>query len=819
VATVAVQGAGGNRSLYSYGIPASLTGALRPGHLVEVPFGTRTLQGVVLDVDFRVVEGFTLRDIHAVLEPEPSLGELQLDLAQWIAAYYACDVAEALAAMLPPGLTRATVVTYHASGQPTGAQRLTEMQAAILRDLVERGPRTMSRLSAFGDERTVTAALESLARRKLITRRQEMGRAASTPMELVVVLQPHATLHKLTGRQPEIVDYLQQVGGEAPLHALRDDLGIDRASIDRLHARRVVLTYPRQVRRDPLAHRSIERYEAPELTPQQQAAFSTIRTAMQRQQGAVFLLHGVTGSGKTEVYLRCTAEALAAGKQAIVLVPEIGLTPQTITRFAGRFPGQVALLHSRMSDGERFDEWLRIRAGECGVVVGARSALLSPVANPGLIVLDEEHDASYKQDRSPHYHAREVAIELARLSGATVVLGSATPDIVTYNRADRGELQLITMNRRVQRPGSEAPVREAAGSAPRRAAAQARPGDDTGLPLVQVVDMRLELKAGNRSIFSRALQREIEAALLRRQQVILFLNRRGNATFVNCRDCGYVVKCRRCDLPFTYHSEGERLQCHRCDAHAPVPSLCPSCGSWRIRYFGLGTQKVEQELRTRFPQARVQRYDRDVTTGKLAHETILDLFARGEADILVGTQIVTKGLDFPNVALVGAVAADTSLNLPDFRAAERTFSLLTQVAGRAGRAGTQGTVIVQSYMPHHFAIQAAAAHDYVTFYRDELRFRAEGQYPPYYQLARLTFSARSEAVCQREAQTLAEQLQTWTGQRPEEGIEVIGPAPTFTNKAADLYYWQILLRGADVHPILGEVPRGWSIDVDPVSLL
>ena len=537
VATVAVQGAGGNRSLYSYGIPAELIGTLRPGHLVEVPFGKRTLQGVVMDVDFAVVEGFTLRDIRSVLEPEPSLGELQLDLAQWIAAYYACDVADALAAMLPPGLTRASVVTYRATGQLTGAQRLTDVQAALLHELEEHGQRTVSRLSAFGDERTVTTALESLVRRKLVVRQQEMGRAAaSTITELVVVLQPRGTVAKLTGHQREIVDYLQQAGGEAPLHALREDLGIDRATIDRLHTRRVVLTYPRQVRRDPLAHRTIEPYEAPELTAEQRAAFATIQTAMQRHNGSVFLLHGVTGSGKTEVYLRCTAEALAAGKQAIILVPEIGLTPQTITRFAGRFPGQVALLHSRMSDGERFDEWLRIRAGECGVVVGARSALLSPVANPGLIVLDEEHDASYKQDRSPHYHAREVAIELARLSGATVVLGSATPDIVTYNRADRGELLLITMGKRVHArqdratgvthpPASPITV---AGRAP--VMAQIISGTETGLPLVQVVDMRLELKAGNRSIFSRALQREIEATLQRRQQVILFLNRRGNAT-------------------------------------------------------------------------------------------------------------------------------------------------------------------------------------------------------------------------------------------------------------------------------------------------
>jgi primosomal protein N' (replication factor Y) len=334
--------------------------------------------------------------------------------------------------------------------------------------------------------------------------------------------------------------------------------------------------------------------------------------------------------------------------------------------------------------------------------------------------------------------------------------------------------------------------------------------------------MRLELKAGNRTIFSRALAAALDATLGRHEQAILFLNRRGNATFINCRDCGNVVKCRHCDVPMSYHSQGERLLCHRCNAREVLPTICGACGSWRIRYFGLGTQKVELEMRRRYPRARVQRYDRDATSGRLGHEKILDKFAAGEIDVLVGTQLVAKGLDFPHVTLVGAVSADTSLNLPDFRSAERTFSLLTQVSGRAGRADLPGVVVVQTYTPEHFAIVAAADHDYPAFYRDELRFRREGLYPPFSRLARLIKTGSSDAACRDEARALAERLSKWEHDRapdPAAQIEIIGPAPCFIGKVNDRFFWQILLRGDDVHPILAEVPRGWAIDVDPMSLL
>ncbi len=805
-AAVALAGKVGERSVYTYRIPQALVDTIRPGMLVEVPFGPRVMAGIVISLNGQVDPGIRLRDVVGLLDPLPCLTPTQIALAEWIAEYYSCRVNDAVGLMVPAGIDRAPVVLYSLPTEPIlGRQVLTPLQRELLTSLERTGPTTAARLAAQQDAKSVTMALESMARRKVVVRSRMLGQAAvKDRTEIVVVLQPRRLGLRLTPRRQSVIDFLEEQGGEATLSEIRDRLRVDRSVVTRLAESRAVVLYNRQARRDPLAHRPIVPNHPPSLTGEQQRVFRAIEGAIHDRDGSVFLLHGVTGSGKTEIYLRAVAETIAMGRQAIVLVPEIGLTPQTVDRFAGRFPGQIALLHSKLSDGERFDEWQRIRRGECNIAVGPRSAVFSPFPQVGLIVLDEEHDPSYKQDRTPCYHTREVAARLAKLTGAVVILGSATPDVVSYNRADRGEYRLLSMTARVRHPGT-----------PRLDG----PLPISTLPPVQVVDMRQELKAGNRSIFSRALQNAIHVTLRRRQQTILFLNRRGHATFVNCRDCGYVVKCVRCDLPFTYHSHEERLHCHRCDARAQAPRLCPKCGSWRIRYFGLGTQKVEQEVRALVPGARVERYDRDVAIGKFGHEVILDRFARGDIDILIGTQIVAKGLDFPRVTLVGAISADTSINLPDFRASERTFSLLTQVAGRAGRAALPGAVVVQTYTPGHFAIQAAAHHDYLAFYRDEIRFRREANYPPFSQLVRLIHSSPVEQECREAAELLAERLLRWTADHPEQAIDVIGPAPCFTGKADNRYFWQILLRGANVHPILGEAPRPWLIDVDPVNLL
>jgi primosomal protein N' (replication factor Y) len=564
----------------------------------------------------------------------------------------------------------------------------------------------------------------------------------------------------------------------------------------------------RAVRRDPLAHRSLAPSAPLALTAQQHAAYTAILAALHDAAErpapgaggapAVFLLHGVTGSGKTEVYLQALAATFALQRQAYVLVPEISLTPQTIARFAARFPGQMALLHSGLGQGERHDEWERLRRGAARAVVGARSAIFAPLANPGLIILDEEHDASYKQSSGVRYHTRDVAVELARLTGAVVVLGSATPDVGTYRQAISGlrpTIRLLEMPHRVA---------------------------TSGLPPVQVVDLRQELRAGNRSIFSRALGEAVRGSLERGEQAILYINRRGAASFVICRDCGYVVQCHACDLPFTYHSATRELICHRCDARAVPPETCVRCQSWRIRYFGLGTQKVEEEAAQAFPGARLLRWDRDVAAGKHGHETVLDRFASHGADILIGTQMVAKGLDIPLVTTVGVVSADTALNLPDFRAAERAFQLLTQVAGRAGRAADgparPGRVVIQTYTPEHFAIQAAAGHDYAAFYRDEIAFRAEACYPPFARLLRLLYAHRNESRCSERAHALAAQLREVIAAQGLDGTEVVGPAPCFVSKIRHSYQWQVLVRG-DVDAMLPHVPQDWTRDVDPVSLL
>jgi primosomal protein N' (replication factor Y) len=532
----------------------------------------------------------------------------------------------------------------------------------------------------------------------------------------------------------------------------------------------------------------------------------------------------VTGSGKTEIYLRALTEVVRQGRQAIVLVPEIALTPQTVHRFAARFPGRVAVLHSGLTPGQRYDEWRRVRAGQVDVVVGARSAIFAPMPNLGLIVLDEEHEWSYKQEQTPRYHARDAALKLAELTSAVVILGSATPAVESYRRAERGQYQLLELPQRIvarrdwlnaERARYHRPAVREEGPTPLTIYRE--------LPPVQVIDMRAELKAGNRSIFSRALDQALRDVLRAGEQTILFLNRRGAATFVMCRDCGHVLRCRRCDVPLTYHEgeKGKELLCHYCNRRYPQPERCPACDSPRIRYFGIGTQRVEAEVGKAYPQARVLRWDRDTARSGAAHERFLDAFAHHQADVLIGTQMVAKGLDLPLVTLVGVISADTALHFPDFRSTERTFQLLAQVAGRAGRSSLGGRAIVQTYTPDHYAIQAASRHDYVDFYRREIDFRREQGYPPFSQLARLVYSHSQGARAEAEARQVHEVLRARVRAEGLGGVALVGPAPAYRHRLRGRYRWQILVRAADVHPVLEgvEFGPGWTVDVDPMHLL
>jgi primosomal protein N' len=539
----------------------------------------------------------------------------------------------------------------------------------------------------------------------------------------------------------------------------------------------------------------------------------------------IFLLHGVTGSGKTEIYLRAIEQTLAQGRQALFLVPEIALTPQTIRRVAARFPGQVGVIHGSLSEGERYDTWRRAREGLLGVVVGARSALFTPFPDLGLIIMDEEHDHSYKQGagtQHPYYHAREVAEQMMRQRDGLLLLGSATPDLETAFRAQRGDIHLLRLPNRIM--GHQAHILEQSereGVEARYYPARAEEAVTIDLPTVQVIDMRSELKAGNTAMFSRALQDALVTTLEYGQQAMLFLNRRGSNTYVFCRDCGYVERCPNCDLPLTYHIYDESLRCHQCGYRSAPAQICPNCQSRRIKYFGAGTQQVEQELGRLFPLARVLRWDADTARTPGAHETLLQQFIDRKADVLIGTQMVAKGLDLPLVTLVGVVSADVGLNLPDFHAGERTFQLLTQVAGRAGRGLLGGRAILQTYQPDHYVIEAAAAQDYARFYQQEIAYRHELGYPPFRRLARVVFQHAQEVRVRAEAERAAALINHRIALLNLTGTEMIGPTPCFFGKLDNVYRWHLILRSPD--PTLAlegiDIPTSWQVDIDPVTVL
>ena len=686
-----------------------------------------------------------------------------------------------------------------------------------------------------------------------------------------------------------VLDLLAREARPVNLSDVYEQTGASLKHLKRLAELDLVALRAAEVWRDSLADRDFAPAEPPELTLDQARVWGRIKVAMiegeadgdevwdgeewdeDDEQDAAeaeagddsadpmdattpFLLHGVTGSGKTEIYMRAIDYALDRGQQAIVLVPEIALTPQTVRRFAARFPGRVAVLHSALGAGERYDTWRRARRGLFDIAIGPRSALFAPLPNLGVIIVDEEHDASYKQTPpvpAPYYHARDAAIALAGFTGATVILGSATPDVVTYHRARAGRYQLLELPKRIM--GHRQRI---AGQAERLGVTShyqpfAQPGaattDDTSSPLlprspapspsgdimrldealtiplppIQVVDMRQELRAGNRSVFSRALETAVTETLARGEQAILFLNRRGTSTFVNCRDCGHVMNCPRCGIPLTYHQPNMMLVCHQCGRREQNPPVCPNCGSERIRFFGLGTEKLEELVRARWPDARLIRWDRDTTAEEGSHEALLAGFIKREADILVGTQMIAKGLDLPFVTLVGVISADISLGLPDYNTGERAFQVLAQVAGRAGRGLLGGRVIFQTYQPEHYAVQAAADHDYAGFYVEEIRFRTQRALPPFRRMARLLISDPINDRAKRMAEDMARVLGLAVRERALAATEILGPTPAFFTRLDGRYRWHIVIYAPDPHRLLDDlhVPRPWVVDIDPESTL
>jgi primosomal protein N' (replication factor Y) len=638
-----------------------------------------------------------------------------------------------------------------------------------------------------------------------------VAQLAVPPGEAEKELPNLGTRQTLARRQAALRFLIQQL---EPINVswVYAESGGSLADLQELEERGLIRLFETEIFRDPLAKTDLQldRYiskEAIELTPEQNTALQEIQHAISSPDGLhPFLLQGVTGSGKTEIYLRAAEEAIRRGKQAIVLVPEIALTPQTVHRFLSRFPGEVGLVHSKLSEGERYDTWRRARAGLLKVIIGARSALFSPLPNVGLIVADECHDSSYYQAEPPFYHAVSAAQTFARLAGAVCILGSATPTVV--QRFQAGEASGANGLRRLELP--------------RRIAEQ-------GLPPVQVVDMRDELKAGERGIFSRFLLKELQSTLERGQQAILFLNRRGTATYVFCRDCGYVLRCPNCETPLTLHVEDNtvargHLLCHHCGYERGKPHTCPSCGGRHIREYGLGSERVEAELKSLFPHARTLRWDRETTREKHSHEMILTHFAAHRADVLVGTQMLAKGLDLPLVTLVGIVLADVGLYLPDPFAGERVFQVLTQVAGRAGRSERGGKVVLQTFDPANQVIQSAARHDVNGFYHYELGQRRRLGYPPFSRLVRLEYRHRDASTARSEAQKLATRLGGLLAGGTWKQTTMIGPVPSFFARIGGDYRWQIILRGPTPVSVLREDPVArwlidWRVEVDPISLL
>ena len=799
-----------------YAVPPALSSQVELGKRVRVPLLAQQVIGYIVGF-VSEPEVAKVRAILAVLDPEPLFNEELLELAYWMKDSYLCTLGEALNCLVPTGtnIKQDKKITLVQGAQEriqaaiTSLEQKNSREAKFLQTLLddkelnyhhlqeELGSKGYSRVLKSWQQKGYVKIVKSF-RPPLVKIKQKRVWGLNIPPELWE--REIEKIKRKSVKQGTILQIIAQHNYQLTSTEVTKLAESSLGPLKSLQKKGLLEEKILEVERNPLTEELS--FDLPlQLNFQQEASLKLINQAYKQGEGKTILLHGVTGSGKTEVYLQAISNVLQEGKQAIVLVPEISLTPQTLERFRKRFGSQIAVLHSHLSLGERYDQWRKIREGRVNIVIGARSALFAPLPNLGIIIIDEEHETSYKQEENPKYHARAVAKKRAELVGGILVLGTATPSIETYYRAQMGDYIYVQLSSRV---------------------------DDRPLPEVEVVDMRLELQQGNRSVFSASLAQAIENRLDKGEQTILFLNRRGFSTFVLCRECGLVLSCPHCAVSLTYHSKGNLLKCHYCHYQERVPDICPRCQSRYIRYFGTGTQKVEEELHKRFPNAKILRMDMDTTRKKDAHKEMLGKFAAREVDILLGTQMIAKGLDFPLVTLVGVITADTLLNFPDFRGAEKTFQLLTQVAGRAGRGNLVGKVIVQTYCPEHYSITNAQKHDFLTFYQQEVEYRRQLEYPPFSYLANIIIKGEEEKVTIDKAEEIAHQLRSLV-----QDTQILGPVPAPLSKIKKQYRWQLILKSKSLDALREDLKNWWNslnpgylsdqvgiiIDIEPMGML
>ncbi|PIE96456.1 primosomal protein N' [Bacillus fungorum] len=745
---------------FDYIIPKKWEDIVQTGMRVVVPFGPRKLQGFIIGIKDSVeVESKKLKAIHEILDVTPVLNEELLKLGHWLTSETLCYMISAFQVMLPTAIKATYKKRLQLRKQEEVAPELLVLfqdKEVIDWEAIETQPhlyRTIQQEIKNGTIEVVYQVKDKVQKKKQRVVQPELP---EDKLEL-------AAFELKSKKQQDVLYYFVENYKSVPLKVITEELQITDAPIKALVKKGLISEKYVEVYRNPYDDDDFEQTKPFPLTEEQKQVIAPILSSITNKTYNPFLLYGVTGSGKTEVYLQSIAAVLEKGKEAIVLVPEIALTPQMVDRFKGRFGSQVAVLHSALSVGEKYDEWRKILRKEVKVVVGARSAVFAPFENLGIIIIDEEHESSYKQEDNPRYHARDVAVWRGQYHKCPIVLGSATPTLESFARAKKGVYELLTMEKRM---------------------------NEQALPTVKIVDMREELRDGNRSMFSKALHEKIGDRLEKKEQMVLFLNRRGHSTFVMCRDCGYVVQCPHCDISLTYHKMNHRLKCHYCSYEENMPTACPACQSTYIRFFGTGTQKVEEEITKLFPEARVIRMDVDTTSRKGMHEKLLKAFGEEKADILLGTQMIAKGLDFPKVTLVGVLTADTMLHLPDFRASEKTYQLLTQVSGRAGRHELPGEVIIQTYTPEHYSIELAKNQQYDVFFDQEMQMRRTRQYPPYYYVVLVTVS-HPELL---KAVQVTEKIALYLRSHCTEQTMVLGPVASAIPRIKDRYRYQCMIK-------------------------